>query len=77
MFVLRRDLFEEYSSTIDFTVTKAVEFIDSSKIAGLHSRLFGYIIERLSSCIFFAMAIAREEKFIECPIILLDKKELG
>lgn len=77
MFVLRRDLFEEYSSTIDFTVTKAMEFIDSSKIAGLHSRLFGYIIERLSSCIFFAMAIAREEKFIECPIILLDKKELG
>ena len=77
MFILRRNLFEEYSSTIDAVVMKSIEFIDSSKIEGLHSRLFGYIIERLSSCIFFMMAVSGKAKFIECPIILLDKKEIG
>ena len=75
MFVLERSLFEEYCQTIDHVVMEAVKFIDDEKIQGLHSRLFGYIIERLSSCLFFMMQLSGKAKFGECQILLLEKEE--
>lgn len=76
MFVLREDLFDEYSQAVDHVVMEMVKHIDDTKIEGLHKRLFGYVIERLSSCIFIMMALSKKAKFIECPILLLDKVEM-
>lgn len=73
MFVLRRPLFEEYCQTIDYVVSEAVKLIDSQKIQGLHPRLLGYVIERLSSCLFLMMQLSSKAKFRECRILLLDK----
>lgn len=76
MFVLREDLLDEYSQAVDHVVMETVKHIDDTKIEGLHKRLFGYVIERLSSCIFIMMALGKKAKFIECPILLLDKVEM-
>lgn len=75
MFILERSLFEEYCQTIDHVVMEVIKFIDDEKIQGLHTRLFGYIIERLSSCLFFMMQLSGKAKFGECQILLLEKKE--
>lgn len=75
MFVLKRPLLEEYCQTIDYVVSETVKLIDSQKIQGLHPRLFGYVIERLSSCLFFMMRLSSKAKFGECKILLLDKVE--
>lgn len=75
MFVLERSLFEEYCQTIDYVVVESIKLIDADKIQGLHSRLFGYIIERLSSCLFFMMQFSRKAKFRECQILLLEKEQ--
>ena len=75
MFVLERSLFEEYCQTIDYDVMEAIKFINDDKIQGLHSRLFGYIIERLSSRLFFMTQLLDKAKFGECQISLLEKEE--
>ena len=75
MFVLRKDLFSEYSQAVDYVVMETVKHIDDTKIEGLHKRAIAYVIERLSSCIFIMMALSKKAKFIECPILLLEKEE--
>lgn len=75
MFILERQLFEEYCQAVDYVVVEMVKFIDAKKIQGLHSRLFGYVIERLSSCLFFMMQLSGKAKFGECQILLLEKEE--
>lgn len=55
---------------------KSVKFIDENKIEGLHNRLFGYVGERLSSCMFFILMNEKHKKFLQLPIVILPKEEL-
>jgi len=75
MFVLAKDDFETCMSIVDQVITKSVQYIDDNNIDNLHNRLFGYVIERLLSCIFFLL-IDSKKIFTELPIILLPKVEM-
>lgn len=72
VFVLEKELFKQYVEIINEVVFKTIEHIDSNHIENLHPRLFGYVIERLSSCLFFMMSSVGK-KFAEIPITLFDK----
>lgn len=72
MFVLEKELFKQYVKIINEVVFKTIDYIDSNHIENLHPRLFGYVIERLSSCLFFMMSSVGK-KFAEIPITLFDK----
>lgn len=77
MFVLSREDFNQYMSVIHETVMKSVQFIDDNKLEGVHQRLFGYVIERLSSCMFYLLANVKRRKFLEITPLLLPKEELA
>ena len=75
VFVLEKSLFQQYVEIVDGVVSKSIEYIDANKIERLHPRVFGYVIERLSSCVFFMMMQAGK-KFAEIPVTLFDKSPM-
>lgn len=76
MFVLSREDFNTYMTIIHSAVMESIKYIDDNNIAGLHTRLFGYVIERLSSCMFFIFIDANKRRFLEIAPLLLPKEEI-
>lgn len=72
IFTLKRELFDLYSQIIWKSCFDIEKYAHDEKIENLHPRWLAYLLERYSSCIFKMMQL-NNQKFIELPMMMLNK----
>lgn len=68
VFTLERRLFDRMNELIWPVIFDLFRYVEDNKVANLHPRYMGYILERLTSCIFY-MFEYQGEKILHLPLL--------